>query len=84
MTTYSDSITDLNVSLIPTRMVSESLGVSFDVILLECAFKINPVSVRSFKGCNVAWFTFFRKIDFRLKNYLVPTPFIMFSGPKLS
>ena len=40
MMTYSDSITNLNVTLIPTRMVSESLGVSFDVILPECAFEI--------------------------------------------
>ena len=38
--TYSESITNLNVTLIPTRMVSESLGVSFDVILLACAFEI--------------------------------------------
>ena len=40
MMTYSNSITDLNVTLIPTRMVNKSLGVSFDVILLECAFEI--------------------------------------------
>ena len=53
-------------------------------ISLKYAFEINHVSIRTFEGCNVAWFTVLEKTDFKAQNYLVPTPFVMFFNPKFS
>src|SRR3954464_13557890 len=47
---------------------SRFIGSQLNAISSECAFKINPTSIRTFKGCNLAGFTVFRKQrTFRLK-----------------
>src|SRR3954465_15203138 len=40
---------------------SRFIGSQLNAISSECAFKINPTSIRTFKGCNLAGFTVFRK-----------------------
>ena len=44
-------------------LLAQLIGVR-NAISLKYAFEINPVSIRTFKGCNMAWFTVFRKKDF--------------------
>ena len=51
--------------------LAQLMGVR-NAISLKYAFEINPVSIRTFKGCNVAWFTVFRKMDLRLKIIWCP------------
>src|SRR3954467_14685089 len=48
---------------IPTYMCYASLRVS-NAISLECVFEINPTSIRTFKGCNLAGFMVFRNKGF--------------------
>src|SRR4051812_5570467 len=44
------------------------IGSQLNAISSECAFEINPTSIRTFKGCNLVEFTVFRKQRiFRLK-----------------
>ena len=45
-----------------------------NAISLKYAFEINPVSIRTFKGCNVVWFTVLEKTDLRLKVIWCPPP----------
>src|SRR3954467_4095112 len=47
---------------------SRFIGSQLNAISSECAFKINPTSIRTFKGCNLVGFMVFKKQRiFRLK-----------------
>ena len=69
--------------MIPKQMISKKLF-GFSLRNLAVAyFQNNLASIRSFEGCNVAWFTVYEK-KIKAQSLFVPTPFVRFSSPKLS
>src|SRR4051812_6958453 len=57
------------------------MGVSLRNLVVVC-FQTNLASIRSFKGCNVAWFTVLETKDIRLKIFVTHPIFVMISSPK--
>ena len=54
------------------RYLNIPLMSQLNSISLWHAFKLTHASIRTFMGCNVAWFTVLEK-GFKAQNYLVPT-----------
>src|SRR3954469_16845463 len=46
------------------KYVLRFIGSQLNAISLECVFEINPTSIRTFKGCNLAGFTVFKNKGF--------------------
>ena len=56
-----------------SKVFASLLGVRLLYSRCGIVFELTRDSVRTFKGCNVVWFTVFRKKRFKAQNYLVPT-----------
>ena len=57
--------------MLPNQILVHLRGVRFPYSRYSIAFELTHALVRTFKGCNVAWFTVLEKI-FMAQNYLVP------------